>query len=862
MTLYALLLRLYPASFRVAYEREMRGIYRARRRDAVGIQPVIRFWIALVEDTMLNAAVAHWDILRQDLRSAARALRRAPGFALTAILVIALGIGANTAVFSVADFVLIRPLPYARPDRLLTLAEAPRDGGTNQVSPALYRAWATSSRSFESMGAYYDIGVNLVGGGEPERLKQTNVTASLLPTLGVSPLHGRLFDATREGSADAGTVILSYALWQSRFGGDEHILGTRLLVDGLPRVVIGVMPRTFHFPSPDVALWARISADAESDDDLTNTYWNVLARLRPGVSVERARAEMDAIARRLAEQYPKELDGMGVASVPLRDAISSQSRLLLLVLCAAAACVLLIACVNLANLLLARALARRREFLVRAALGAERERLVRQSVTESLVLALLGGVVGVGVAKLALPLLSQLVPASLPISEAPAVDGRMILFAGVLATLTGLAFGAIPAWRLATTTDLCGLREGERSGGGRHERARSVLVIAEVMMSVVLLVSAGLLLRALVRVQDTDPGFRADHVLAVRTELPSPAYDSITRRVAFYENVLRDVRAMPGVRSAGYISGLPMASMGAVWPVMPDGQGELGPHAPTAISRYVTPGFFATLGIPLQRGRDVSDDDRGDQPWVAVVSGSFARRFWPNEDPVGKRIFLLNAKRTIVGVVDDVRVRGLEQTSEPQVYLSYRQVADGASPFFFPRELVIRSSVPPASLAPSVRAAVHRADPQQPISRIRPMTEIVSDATASRSVQVRVLGAFALVAYLLAAIGIHGLVAFSVSSRRREIGVRMALGAQKSEIVRMITKKVVLLAVAGVLPGIVIAFAAGRAMRSLLAGITPNDGITFGTAVALCILMTVLGCLLPTLRAVHVQPAEALRTED
>jgi putative ABC transport system permease protein len=861
MRLYALLLRLYPASFRVAYEREMRGIHRARRRDVAGILPVIGFWIALAEETMFNAAAAHWDILRQDLRLAARSLRRAPGFALTAILVIALGIGANTAVFSVADFVLVRPLPYAHPDRLLTLAEAPREGGTNQVSPALYRAWSTSNRSFASMGAYYDIGVNLVGGGEPEHLKQTNVSASLLPTLGVPPLRGRLFDAAAAGDADAGAVILSYALWQSRFGGDEHILGTRLLVDGLPRVVIGVMPATFHFPSPDVALWARIGADAESDEDLTNTYWNVLARLRPAVSVEQARAEMDALARRLVEEHPKELDGIGVATVPLRDAISSQSRLLLLVLCAAAACVLLITCVNLANLLLARALVRRREFLVRAALGAERERLVRQSVTESLVLALLGGVAGVGVAMIALPLLTQLVPATLPLSETPTVDGRMIFFAGVLATLTGLAFGAFPAWRLATATDLSGLREGARTGGGRHERARSILVIAEVMTSVVLLISAGLLLRALVRVQDTDPGFRADHVLALRTELPTPAYQDVAKRAAFYEDVLRDVRAMPGVRSAGYISGLPMASMGAVWPVVPDGQGEIGPHAPTAISRYVTSGFFATLGIPLQRGRDVSDADRGDQPWVAVVSESFVRRFWPNEDPIGKRIFLLNAKRTIVGVVGDVRVRGLEQSSEPQVYLSYRQVEDDASSFFFPRELVVRSSVPPSSLAPAVREVVHRADPQQPVSRIRPMTEIVSDATAARSIQVRVLGAFALVAYLLAAIGIHGLLAFSVSSRRREIGVRMALGAQRSEIVRLITRKIVLLALAGVLPGIVIAFAAGRAMRSLLAGITPNDGITFGAAVALCILMTLLGCLVPTLRAVRVQPAEALRSE-
>jgi predicted permease len=863
MKLYALLLRLYPAAFRHEYGKEMGGIYRARRRDVVGLLPAIGFWTHIVEETMLNAAAAHWDILRQDLRYAARSLLRAPGFALTAIFVTALGIGANTAVFSVADFVLVRPLPYANPDRLLNIAESTPDGGTNQVSPALYRAWSESSRSFETTGAYYNSGVNLVGdGGEPQHLQQTAVTAGLLPTLGVHPLRGRLFDPAGEGDADAGTIILSYALWQSRFGGDENVLGTRLLMDGKPRVVIGVMPREFHYPSPEVAAWTRMTAEEQSDDDVTNTYWNVVARLRPGVSVDQARAEMDAIGRRMAQQNPKELEGVGVSVVRLRDAVSSQSRLLLLVLCAAAACVLLIACANLANLLLARALVRRRELLVRAALGAGRERLIRQSVTESLLLALLGGVLGIGVAMVALPLLTQLVPTSLPISAAPTVDRRIILFAALLSALTGLAFGVLPAWRSATTSDMSGLREGARTGGGRRERARSVLVMTEVMTSVVLLISAGLLLRALLRVQETDPGFRAARVLALRTELSPGTYDSVARRGAFYRDVLREVQAIPGVSSAAYISGLPMASNGAVWPALPDGQGTVGPRSPRAISRYVTPGFFQTLGIPLKRGRDVSDADVDGRPWVAVVSESFAKRFWPGDDPVGKRFFLLNTTRTVVGVVGDVRVRGLERSSEPQVYLASGQAGDGSSPFFFPKELVIRSSVPPTSLVPSVRAAVHRIDPQQPISDIRPMTEIVSDATGARAVQVRVLGAFALIAYLLAAVGIHGLLAYSVSSRRREIGVRLALGAQRTEIVRMITKRVVLLAIAGVLPGIAIAYVAGRAMHSLLAGITPNDGVTFGAAAALCVLMTVLGSLAPTLRAVRIQPAAALRAED
>jgi predicted permease len=437
----------------------------------------------------------------------------------------------------------------------------------------------------------------------------------------------------------------------------------------------------------------------------------------------------------------------------------------------------------------------------------------------------------------------------------------MVLFAIVLTALTGIGFGVLPAWRSAGQLDLGGLRDSARVGGGRRERARSALVIAEVLASVVLLVSAGLLMRALLRLQNTDPGFRADNVLTLRTALPTPKYDTTARRAAFYQAVLGEVRMLPGVSSAAYITSLPVAAGGGIWPVVPEGRVPGKGPVERASSRFVTPGYFSSLGIPIRRGRDVSDTDEENQAWVAVVSESFVKRYWPNEDPIGKRFTFLEDMRTVVGVVGDVRMRGPEQSSEPQVYLAYKQSRDGQSSSYYPKDLVIRTSVPATTLIPAVRRVVQQVDPQQPISDIKPMTEVVGSVTAARSVQVRVLVAFAVIAFLLAGIGIHGLLSFAVSNRQHEIGVRMALGAQRGDIVRMVMRQGVILSAAGVLPGIVIAFLVGRAMQSLLAGVQPGDAVTFASAAILCVVMTLVGSLLPTLRAVRVDPATAFRTE-
>ncbi|MEA2638954.1 MAG: putative transport system permease protein [Chloroflexota bacterium] len=856
---YSALLHLYPASFRAEYGGEMRSILGARLRETSGTLSRLKLWVETIADVVFNAAAVHWDILRQDLRYTARTLARSPGFALTAVLVTALGIGANTAAFSVADFVLLRALPYPDADRLVKLWEA-QDGGRNQVSPAIYRQWKTS-QSFESMGAYYTNAVNLVGQGDPWRLETAVVTADLLPILGIQPMLGRLFIASEEGEGATGPVVLSYGVWQAQLGGDPAIVGRQILIDGNPRIVVGVMPRDFHFPNRDIALWTLIGTAGQNDEDISNTYWEVLAKLRRGVPHKQASTEMDLIARRLQQQYPDDMENVGVLVNPLRDELSNQSRLLLLALCGAAVCVLLIACANLANLLLARALMRRKEILVRTALGAGRERLVRQSMTESLVLAALGGALGVAVAYVALPLLTRLVPTTLPIAQLPSIDPRVLVFAALLTAVTGVGFGVLPAWRSAGRVDIAGMGLGARSGGGRRERARSALVIAEVMASVVLLISAGLLMRALLRLQSVDPGFKAESVLTLRTALTGVRNDTTGRRIPFYRDVLSGVRAIPGVSSAAYITSLPIANMGGVWPVIPEGQALTGARADRASSRFVSPGYFTTLGIPLRRGRDVSDSDDANQVWIAVVSESFVKRYYPNEDPIGKRFKFLGTLRTVVGVVGDVRMRGPEQQSEPQVYLSYKQVADAANTFYSPKDLVIRSSVPAATLIPALRRVVQQVDPQQPISNIKTLSAIVSDVTAARAVQVRVLVAFAAIAFLLAAIGIHGLLSFTVSSRQHEIGVRMALGAQRSEIVRLIMRQGIFLAAAGVLPGLAIAYAAGRGMQTLLAGVQPADAVTFLAAGLLCIAMTLVGSLVPTLRAARVDPATAFRSD-
>jgi putative ABC transport system permease protein len=604
--------------------------------------------------------------------------------------------------------------------------------------------------------------------------------------------------------------------------------------------------------------WRPLIFDERFYANRADNFLGVVARLRDGVTIEQANADVVAAATRLRELYPKANEGTSALVVGMRDELSERAQLLVIALCGAALCILLLACANLASLLLTRATHRRRELAVRAALGAGRERLVRQLVTESIALAAVGGVAGVLVAYAALPLISQLAPASLPTADRPSVDLRVLLVAGAIVVLTGLAFGVGPAVAAGRSKALDALRSGVRSGA-RTQRLRALLVTVEVAASVVLLVSSGLLIRAVLRIQATDPGFRAERVLLVRTELTAPRYAVTARRGQFYRRVLDEVRSLPGVVNAGYTSGVPMTMRGGIWPVSFGREAIVRDRSTSASLRFVTPQYFATMAIPLRAGRDVEETDTRESPPVAVVSESMARRFWPNESPLGKRFTFAMGERTVVGVVGDVRVRGLERPSEPQVYLPATQMADGIMGFYQPKDLVVRSTVPEGTLATAIRRIVAAADAEQPVSDVQPLTDIIAKETTSRVTQVRVLGVLAAIALLIAGVGVHGLLAFAVSQQSREIGVRRALGEQVGSIMGRVLREGMALAIAGVAIGGFVAYLAARTMGALLAGVEPGDPITIAGAALLCFAVAVAGCVRPAMRAARVDPVQVLR---
>ena len=866
---YRFLLHLYPASFRTEYGGEMTAVFLRRYRQQRTAGARAMFWMRALADVCTNAPPIHWDILRQDLRTARRGISRAPGFSITVMLVAALGIGATTATYSLADHVLIRPLPFPEPDRLVKLWQDASSFGYPrlELSPPNFRDWRRESTSFESMAAYQ--GGNTLFIPDPAgvlvRVDGATTIGDVFGVLRIRPVIGRTLTDEDDQPGAPAVILLSDELWRSTFNADPAIVGKTIAFADSSRTVIGVMPPDVAFPNRDIKYWIsmRLPPSVYADDQRANFILNAIGRLAPGVSVDAARAELKVIAERLANAFPKTNANSGAVVVTLRDEIAPQARMLLWGLVAAAVALLLIACTNLANLLLSRSLSRQRELAVRAALGAGRQRLVRQLMTETLTLTGVGGIVGVVLAASAVPFVARLVPTNLPIAETPSLDLRMVV-AALSATLTAAAcVGIIPAARVGRHLDASALRDGARAGTSRRtERTRSALVVAEIAASIALLVGTGLLVRALLRVQQTDPGFHADGVLTVRINPPtSPTapYRDTTRRMQLYNRMLSEVSAVPGVSSASLITFLPMVMRGGIWPVGVDGKVEDEASAQRASFRQVMPGFFATIETPMTRGRDFSDHDTAESPLVAVVSESFVQRHWPGLDPLGRRLSLGGRERAVVGVAGDIRVRGLERESEPQVYIPATQ--GGPYPGYYPRELVVRSSVPPASLTSAIRGVIARIDPQVPISSVRTLREIVDGETAPRRVQVSVIAAFAALAFLLAAIGLHGLLSFTVSSRAREIGVRVALGAKRQAIVGMIVKHAALLALAGVAVGAVLAFAAGRAMEALLAGVSPIDPLTFAGAILLSIAMTLAGTFLPTMRALRVDPVAVIRSE-
>ena len=855
-----ILLYLYPAAFRAEYGSEICHIFEQRRRRASGPLEILQLWIEAFIDALAQGTRAHWDILCQDLHSVRRTLGGSPGFAVTAMVITALGIGANTAVFTLTDHVLIRPLPFEQPDQLVKLWEHLPGYRQMEASPPNYHDWREGSTSFEAMAAYYPMAANWLGQGDPRRLEGVATTSGLFSLLRAKTHLGRFLRPEDDLEAASDTIVLSYSLWLREFGGSRDAIGRVVQLDDVTRTVIGVMPASFAFPDRATQFWVPNRLFGPGSDDRDDNYLKVLARLAPGVSLQAAHAEMAALAEELERTYPESNAKTGISVLSLSEELSTKTRLLLTALLGGSACVLLIACANLANLLLARAHRRRKEWIVRSVLGAGKERLVRQMLTESLTLALLGGFLGVGVAVLGLPLLAGLVPSSLPVAEMPRVDLRVLGFATTLTVLTALAFGVLPALRLAGGGS-SGLMTSLRSGvSGKKVRLRSGLVIVEVAASVVLLISAGLLIRALVRVQALDPGFRFENVLTLQTPLPPSRYAETAERARFYDQVLTEARAVPGVESVAYTSFVPMVMTGGIWPVeMADAETEETPRR--ASLRFVTPDFFATLGIPLEIGRDVRPGDTEDAADVAVVSRSFTERYWPGEDPLGRSFNFAFRERRIVGVVGDIRFRGLERKSEPQVYLPHLQVPDGGLIFYIPKALIVRFTGEPAPLVPALRDIVHRVDPMLPVVDVRLLTDIVAGETASRRTQIQVLAVFSGLALLLAGIGIYGVLSFAVSQRTSEIGLRMALGARRGEILAMVLREGAQLALVGSVIGLALAYAAGRSMEALLAGIEPRDGMTFATAITLALVMTAAGSLWPAARAARVAPTEALRDD-
>ncbi len=854
------LLYLYPTGFRREYGRDIAAEYAARRTAARGAA-VLLLWVDVLLDTIGNAALVHWDLLRQDLRQGARNLGRSPVFAIAAVLVIAIGIGANTAAFSIADYVFFRPLPFAHANRIVTIWQ--RVDGYDEMQPSApnYRDWRRMAQSFDGMAAYHSGSVSLLGGQTPRQLPAIAVHGPLFDILGAHPLIGYL-PSRSEMERSAPVAVLGYSLWRDDFGGDPAVVGRTVTIDGRPYTVTGVMPRTFAFPDRSVRLWTSMLATEANDTDRGNNWFYVVARLRSGRTLDQARRDMDRVGLELQRIHPDSTN-LGTTVLSLRATYASQAAAgdqrgtLLMALCGAAICVLLITCANLVNLLLVRATGRRRELAVRAALGAGRERLVRQLLTESLLLAGVGGALGVGLAFAAMPLLDQLVPDTLPLAQAPSIDVRVLAVAALLTLCTGIGVGVLPAIRAGGASAFEALREGARTGGGQRHRLRATLVMIEVMVSVVLLVGAGLLLRAMWRVRGVDPGFDPQHVTTLRTELPPYRYWRTAARTAFYQGVLGRVRALPGVTGAGYISFLPMQWGGGIWVVdVPPDTGFR--HASL---RFITPGYLGAMRIPVVRGRDVNDGDTPAAPDAAVVSQSFAQRFWPGRNPVGQHFTFAFADRTVVGVVGDVRVRGPERESEPQVYLPYQQVPDSALTFYAPKDLVIRTAHPVVGLVAAVRRIVREVDPLEPVANVQSLSAVVAAQTLSRAVQARVLALFAVIAMLLAGIGLHGVLAFAVTQRRQELAIRLALGAQGGRIVWLVLRQGAVLALIGIVPGAVAGYAVGRMMSAALVGVAPDDPLTFAVAIGLCVLMVALGTALPAGRAVRTPPASVMRTE-
>jgi putative ABC transport system permease protein len=802
----------------------------------------------------------------QDLRYGVRMLLKHPSFTVIAVLALALGIGANSAIFSVVNTVLLRPLPFAEPERLVRLGEGTRGERPERgvFSFPDYKDVQAQAQTLEAVAGYLGSGGVLAttDGAEPERVRGADVAADYFAVLGVQPELGRVFTRA-EDQPNATVIVISHSLWQRRFGANPQIIGQQLKLGSSSLTVIGVMPAGFEFPfrAQHQDFWEplndRPTPEREQRDART---LNVIARLKPGVTVEQARAELETISRRLEQQYPAANTSTAIAPVSLHDDLTGDVRPALFILLGAVGLVLLIACANVANLLLARATARQKEIAIRTALGASRLRIVRQLLIESLLLALTGGGLGLLLAMWGVDLLVAASPADIPRVQQVGLDARVLAFTMALSALTGIIFGLVPALHASKPDLNDALKEGSRGSTEslRRNRVRSFLVVAEVALSLMLLIGAGLLLKSFMRLLQTDAGFDAGHVLTLDIPLSRQRYDTPAKQADFFRRLIERTQTLPGVETAGVVNILPLSELDESISFQIAGRPPAPPGAvPEGNYTIVSAGYFEALKLRLRAGRLFNAQDNAQAPPVALVSEALVRRYFTGENPVGQRLQLdgEDKPREIVGVVGDVRRAALETEAQPEYYLPYEQAAERRM------NLVVRTSGDPAALTATVRGAVKELDKDQLIWQTRTLDELRSASVASRRFNMMLLGLFAVVALLLAVLGIYGVMAYSVTRRTHEIGIRIALGAQARDVLKLIIGQGMTLAVIGVALGLLGALAVTRTMASLLYGVSATDPAIFAGLALLLAFVALVACYVPARRATKVDPMVALRYE-
>lgn len=801
------------------------------------------------------------ETLLRDIRYGVRSLLKRPGFTAIALIALALGIGANTAIFSLVNAVLLRPLPFAEPERLVWMWGNIRNGGNRaSVSPLDFLDYRKQNTTFEEFAATFSVplALNLTGNGEPERLTAAGVTGNYFQALGAKPALGRTFLLENEKPGSDQVAVLSYGLWQKRFGGDAGIVNKTVILDGKTCAVIGVMPQNFSFPQ-SAELWVPINFDISPGMKQRKAHFlRPIGKLKAGVTLAQAQADTDAIARRLEEQYPDTNTGWNLRLVSLREQLVGNTRPTLFILFGAVGFVLLIACANVANLLLVRAAGRQKEIALRTALGAGRFRIARQMITESVLLALAGGTLGTLLAIWGVDLLVTLSAVSIPPTAQVRIDATVLGFTLLISVFTGVLFGLAPALRTMKLNLSESLKEGGRSGseGAQHNRTRSVLVVLESAVAVVLLIGAGLLIRSLIQLQDVSPGFDAHNVLTMRLDLPEQKYSQPDKSANFFSQLESRVGGLPGVESVGLVSELPLTGQPNDMPYTVEGRPPVSiDQAFDDDFRRVNRQYFGAMRIPLLRGRNFTEQEVRQSAKVVIISDLLARQVFPNEEPLGKRLVMSfgNEAFEIIGIVGDVRHRALESKPFAAMYLPTYETGW--------MNVVIRTKADPTSLAAAVRKEVQGIDPDQPVADVKTMEDWLGTAVAGPRYRTTLLALFALVALVLASTGIYGVMSYSVSQRTHEIGVRMALGARQLDVLKLVVRQGMTLVVVGVGLGLLGAFALTRVMSTLLFGVTARDPVTFVAVAALLTLVAFVACYLPARRATRVDPLVALRYE-